>query len=804
MRIKEFRTLYRGNDDNFVNYIRDLLNRQNPGCILTIAREQASFTAEVKENRTDLFLLDTDLAGYDPVQTIEFIRMISPESTIQVITPAIEPISASLCFRAGANDVLSKTDYCGPHCALERTLINYFRQEKQKSMNRLKDSILHITEKALAVEKIGEFYKILQDDLFPLLEIKNIILGIYNPLRHSIRIPAIMDAFDKFNEVSIGRTYSEIVIRSGTTLHLRGTELDEYEERYKLSRKGAPAKDWLGIPLKSHDKIIGILISQSYDEELFFTPEDIEVLEYMARLLAHFIYQKELETDLRRFSRAINQINSAVMITDTEGHIEFVNPAFCDTTGYTSEEVLGKNPKILKSGETDPRLYAELWDKIKNGGKWQGVLRNKKKNGELFWENMKINPMKDLAGQIISFVAIMEDITRQKNVENQILTLNQRNQQLLDSIRTGLIVLDSDEQVIQWNTVSERLFGIPAETALNKQLLSLGILWDWALVATLILNSREKNTTGEVLNIPFERPDKRTGFLNIFISPFSSGSAGKPGFLIQVEDISERIILENQLHQAQKLESIGQLAAGIAHEINTPIQFIGDNLHFLQDSFKSLIPLFEDQNIAGFLEENNTGIDLNFLSAEIPAALDQSLDGIKRVTKIVKALKEFSHPSGEEKKEINLNHTIRNTLIVARNEFKYVAALVTDFDPALTTIACYVDDFNQVVLNLIINAVYAIEEKNKSHPGQLGTITIRTKKSGSTAVISIADSGTGIPENIRQKIFDPFFTTKEVGRGTGQGLSIAHDVIVNKHHGTIRFETEPGEGTTFIITLPLE
>ena len=284
------------------------------------------------------------------------------------------------------------------------------------------------------------------------------------------------------------------------------------------------------------------------------------------------------------------------------------------------------------------------------------------------------------------------------------------------------------------------------------------------------------------------------------------------------QDASARPQYEAQLVHAQKLEAIGQLAAGIAHEINTPTQFVGDNTRFLQDAFRDLLVLLE--RYAGLLDAARCGTttpaqvaeleaalkaaDLDYLCAEIPVAIQQSLDGIQRVSSIVRAMKDFSHPDTGEFKPLDLNAALENTLTVARNEWKYVAEVVTDLDPNLPLVPCLPGDINQVVLNVLINAAHAIADALGDQAGAKGKITIHTRCAGAWAEIRIGDTGTGIPESIRTRVFDPFFTTKDVGKGTGQGLAIARAVVVKKHHGTIAFETEVGRGTTFIIRLPLD
>jgi signal transduction histidine kinase len=275
--------------------------------------------------------------------------------------------------------------------------------------------------------------------------------------------------------------------------------------------------------------------------------------------------------------------------------------------------------------------------------------------------------------------------------------------------------------------------------------------------------------------------------------------------------------MELQLRQSQKLESIGQLAAGIAHEINTPTQYIGDNARFLKDAFhdlsqvlasgSKLLAAVKNNAVSGELvselEAAVQKADVDYLVGEIPRAIQQSLDGVERVSKIVSAMKEFSHPGGGEKAPVDLNRAIESTTTVARNEWKYVADLVLDLDASLPAVHCLPGEFNQVILNLIVNASHAIADVIGDGSKGKGTITIRTRRDGSWIEIRVSDTGSGIPEKARGRIFEPFFTTKPVGKGTGQGLAISRSVIVDKHGGTIAFETELGKGTTFIIRLPI-
>jgi signal transduction histidine kinase len=282
-------------------------------------------------------------------------------------------------------------------------------------------------------------------------------------------------------------------------------------------------------------------------------------------------------------------------------------------------------------------------------------------------------------------------------------------------------------------------------------------------------------------------------------------------------EIAGRNRMEVQLRHAQKMESIGQLAAGIAHEINTPTQYIGDNMNFVQDAFGNIRQLVAQYDmllcaseagtvtpeLIGAVRSATVTARMAYFGEEIPKAIQQSLDGVNRVAQIIRSMKDFSHPGTHEMTLIDLNRAIESTLTICRNEWKYVAEMVTEFDPALPPTPCLPGELNQVVLNLIVNAAHAIADVAGAAANSKGTITVSTRRDGGWVEIRIRDTGTGIPEKVWGRVFDPFFTTKGVGKGTGQGLAIAHAVIVDKHAGTIHFETETGRGTTFIIRLPI-
>jgi signal transduction histidine kinase len=284
-------------------------------------------------------------------------------------------------------------------------------------------------------------------------------------------------------------------------------------------------------------------------------------------------------------------------------------------------------------------------------------------------------------------------------------------------------------------------------------------------------------------------------------------------------DVTDQRRLENDLAQAQKLESVGRLAAGVAHEINTPVQFVSDSVSFVREAMDDLSEIVDkyrelrvatqaDANhganvaaAAKAAEEAEDDADLDYILENAPVALDRARDGLGRVAAIVRSMKEFAHPDRKEMAQVDLNQAISSTLVIATNEYKYVAEIETAFEQ-IPPVNCYAGEVNQVVLNLIVNAAHAIADVVKG-TDRKGKIRVGTRVLGDQVEVAITDTGKGIPVEVRSRIFDPFFTTKEVGRGTGQGLAIARAVVVDKHGGTLHFETEVGQGTTFYIRLPI-
>ena len=388
--------------------------------------------------------------------------------------------------------------------------------------------------------------------------------------------------------------------------------------------------------------------------------------------------------------------------------------------------------------------------------------------------------------------------------------------QVLDESTNEIYVFDAESlHFISVNKGAETNSGYDKSEFESLTPLDLKPNYDKASFEEVLEPLRSGRLTHSVFETSHRRKDGSTYPVHVHLQAFNVHD--RSVFAASITDITEQQKLEEQLLQAKKLESIGQLAAGVAHEINTPAQFVTDNLRFLKESFEdinclnqayaNLFNAARDGNVAAeILEEVKSAVneaDPDYLFEEIPDALKQSLDGIIHVSNIVRAMKEFSHPGGKERELIDFNKIIANTITVASNEWKYVAEIETDLADDLPMVPCLSQEITQVVLNLIINASQAIADTLDESNGEKGVIRIRTRALNEQAELTIADNGSGIPKKVQDRIFDPFFTTKEVGKGTGQGLSMAYTTIVEKHQGTLSFESEEGRGTKFIVRLPL-
>jgi PAS domain S-box-containing protein len=378
----------------------------------------------------------------------------------------------------------------------------------------------------------------------------------------------------------------------------------------------------------------------------------------------------------------------------------------------------------------------------------------------------------------------------------------------------GMVLARPDGTVVEVNGAFTDMVGLPSEKVVGDCLCDLFEPEDGDSCSShLALLAAGRTTSGR-----YQRRLKTTRGEHIVADVHATAVVDSPGhtefILAVIDDVTERNRLEVELRHSQKLESVGRLAAGIAHEINTPIQFVGDNVNFLAGAFEEMLALCDTyrclcekaarsplstEDIADQKRREETA-DLDYIRDNVPTSIASTLDGVGRVARIVQSMKAFAHPDQGERSVADINAALQSTLVVATNELKYVAEVVTELGD-IPAVPCFLSDLNQVFLNLLVNAAHAIGDV-VGKTGQRGLIKVRTYQEDDQVVIAISDTGTGIPAAVRGKIFDPFFTTKGVGKGTGQGLALARSVVVEQHGGSLTFETEMGKGTTFFVRIP--
>ncbi|EMB14808.1 PAS domain S-box protein [Rhodopirellula europaea] len=654
----------------------------------------------------------------------------------------------------------------------------------------------------------------------------------------------------------------------------------------------------------------------------------------------------KMTVDLRKLAMVAQRTTNSVIITDVDRRISWVNEGFTRISGYELHEVVGKTPgSFLQCEETDRRTIAEIRNALREKSGFYGELLNRRKNGEHYWVILDIQPLHDVDGEHIGYLAIKNDVTEAHQAAEELKQATQRIEYALDGGRMSIwdwdvqkdrIIYDSRCYSITGHTTSKD--GDPAEAWFDRihqedlehvkretgrciqgETEVFQIEWrcrqadgqySWLFArgqavqraengratflagTTMEINERKRVETalientkrsqamfyssqdailflsdGEVLDCnpralelfgfnsledmrgvdvlslsPEYQPDgkrsdvegdkimqliRRTGKrhfewthqtkdkrpIECDISAVSFELSGRVYEQLVIRDISSKKELQRHLAQTQKLESIGQLAAGVAHEINTPMQCVFGNVEYLNTAFDKAFALINsyrelrnDENPSELarrvVPKAEESCRFDSLQRNITESIQEAHDASNRVIDIVRAMKTMSHPGTSDKNITDLNQLIRDATTVARNHWKYVAHLELELDETVTPIPLFPAQMSQVILNLVVNSADAIEDRTGRESHELGTISVATRNIGDDIQIIVSDTGTGMPESVQCRVFDPFFTTKDVGKGTGQGLAIVYDVVVKQHGGTIKVDSAPGQGTRFTITLP--
>lgn len=529
-----------------------------------------------------------------------------------------------------------------------------------------------------------------------------------------------------------------------------------------------------------------------------------------------------------KFRTLAGSAQDAFLMLDDEDRIVFWNRAASGMFGYSEEEISGEKfherlkPERFRAAFTKGFGQYLANETGSTNGKVVEMI-TLRKDGTEFPVELSAAVVK-LREKLVT-VVVIRDITGRRRAQETLLRSEERLNLALDAAHMGTWDFDLATGSVWRSRLHDQIFGFatPQEHWNHETFLACLAPEDrkrceaefLAGTKSGIINSeyriiRDDDKTVHWIRVQgrvyYDKEQKPIRMMGIVVDITESKQ-------VEAEQKSE----DAQNSLSQKLESVGRLASGVAHEINTPMQFITDNTQFLKGAVASLTNVLaayrtmleaiasgkntdEAAALARAAEEEN---ELGYMLDEIPRTFSETMSGLQRVTQIIKSLKEFSHPNQSSKQLADLNKAINTTITISRHEWKYMADLVAELDPDLPMIPLRIDEMNQVVLNLIVNASHAIGDALKQRGESKGVITVRTKQDGDHALIEVQDNGTGIPKSAQSHIFEPFFTTKGVGKGTGQGLAIIRTIVVKNHGGTIWFTTEPGKGTTFHVRLPL-
>ncbi len=768
-----------------ISFYMKVLLEENGYCVTDTVISGEDAIKSVEENQPDLIMMDIILEG--KLDGIETSRIINKKYNIPVIYVS-----------ANTDDTnLNNAAKTGPYGFIVKPI-----NEKELLISIKNALYKHKIEKEL-LEK-DKKYRILFENM------QDSFIYLKSEYRNEQEFDAVITElnreFEKLTGISrkklLGRKISEIF-----------PDISKYKPDWKhilfeAAEKQKPRK--LKINLKKLNKWLNISI---------FSPEKGFLSAIIEDITENIAYEKTIRETEDKFRIITTTAHDAIVMADEKGIITFWNPAATRIFGYTQEEAIGMNQNEIIKTEIDKNLFIPPGNRLDKTGR-------KKSYGKTVELEAKDKFGNDLALEL-SFtsaklqgkwqrIGIIRDVTGRKLELLEIKKVHNEINSLLTSIDSIIIGVSKDDRITHWNYTAEKTFGIKSDEVLEKNITDTKIKWEWDKIFEGISVSLSEMKTSHINNISYTDKNNRDGFLEITISPILQTKELLSGFIIYGKDITEQRIMEMQLLNDQKLKSIGELASGIAHEINTPIQYINDNIFFLKNSFNSLNEIInynirvasqnkdpaESDHIKKDISRLIKKHDAQYLMDEIPTAIEQTIDGIVRISDIVRSMKNFSHPGTGKKVLQNINKALSDTLTISKNEWKYAAEVKTDFDETLEDVSCYAAELNQVFLNIIVNASHAIEEAKSGGLIKKGLITISTGKKDKWVYIKIKDNGTGIPENIRDKIFNPFFTTKEAGKGTGQGLAIAHQIITEKHKGRIEVRSKINKGTEFTILIP--
>jgi PAS domain S-box-containing protein len=573
-------------------------------------------------------------------------------------------------------------------------------------------------------------------------------------------------------------------------------------------------------PVKISGETVGVIEAFS----LTMDRPDAGLLSMMASLgsqIGQVLERQRIETALREseafYHSLVESLPQNIFRKDLQGRVTFGNQRYCATLKRTREELIGKTDFDLFPHDLAAKYRQDDLEVQQSGVPLEVVEEHVLPSGQTIHVQVIKTPIRDGAGNVIGTQGMFWDVTERKRSEEAVAASERRYRQLAEATLDAIVVADEEGGITLFNPAAERIFGYRAAEVVGRpltQLIPSEAQGERAgAAAGRHLWSELACIVGRTVELHGRRRDGTLFPLELALSVIDVAGQGRPGvqFLGAIRDLTERNRIRQVLVQNEKLASIGLLSAGVAHEINNPLAFVGNNLAVLERDSKGLMELLEvyrggsarlaeaDPATAARAAEVAEEIDYDYIRDNLPRLLSRTRDGVDRVTRIVHSLRGLARTDTPQKQETRVPDLVETSLEIIRGRMRRRhVELELEYDPA-SSVRCVSTQISQVLLNLLVNALQAIEATPGSNRGRIG---VRTRRRGEEMLIEVSDNGCGISPENRSKLFDPFFTTKDVGEGTGLGLSICHN-IVTAHGGRIEVESEPGKGSVFQIFLPL-